>query len=61
MDNWPKLQESWISLELEEKYEIKEYFNIIGDGFGDLMFKGDKSQVKSKFEEMSHTDALNCL
>ena len=46
---------------MEEKYEIKEYFNIIGDGFGDLMFKGDKSQVKSKFEEMSHTDALNCL
>ena len=61
VDNWTSLQEGWRSLEIDEKQEMKEYFNIIGDGFGDLMFKANREAVRAKLEEMSPGDLLNCL
>ena len=47
--DWPKLQESWLALNYNDQFEVRESFNTFNEffeGFGDLMFDGDKEQVE---------------
>ena len=60
-ENWAKLQDEWQSLDEQDKKEIRDYFNLIGNGFGDFMFKGENHQVLATFKAMSVGDSLNCL
>ena len=45
-DNWFQLQNDWNQLDKEDKAEVQDYFNIIGNGFGDFMFNGEKRKVE---------------
>ena len=60
-ENWAKLQNEWQGLEEQDQKEIRDYFNLIGNGFGDFMFDGENHQVLDRFKAMSLGDSLNCL
>ena len=40
---------------------MQDYFNIIGNGFGDFMFNGEKRKVEDQFRSMTLGDSLNVL
>ena len=40
---------------------MQDYFNIIGNGFGDFMFNGEELMVEETFRAMTLGDSLNVL